>query len=67
MDFILGNNNLHTQLNNMVRFTNRALMKLNKLRQSLKLEKTVRSEFFSYRFYVKKMSNFVTKICTFGR
>ena len=34
VDFILGKKNLHTQLKNMARSTNRALTELTKLRQS---------------------------------
>ena len=43
MDFVLGKKNLHTQLKNMARSTNRELMELAKLRQSPKPNKTVSS------------------------
>ena len=43
MDFILGKKNLHTELKNMARSTNRALMELANLRQSPKPKKTVSS------------------------
>ena len=43
VDFILGKKKLYTQLKNMARSTNRALMELAKLRQSPKSKKTVTS------------------------
>ena len=43
VDFILGKKNLHTQLKNMARSTNRALTELIKLRQNPKPRKTVSS------------------------
>ena len=43
VDFILGKKNLHTQLKNMARSTNRALTELDKLRQNPEPKKTVSS------------------------
>ena len=43
VDFILGKKNLHTQLKNMARSTNRALTEFAKLRQSPEPKKTVSS------------------------
>ena len=43
VDFILGKKNLHTELKNMARATNRALTELANLRQSPKPTKTVSS------------------------